>query len=69
MNEPDSPLWLAKPHLSDEAAVQLLNFLHELLTGFEHAYYEQLHRDYTRRAPSTKTPRPPAPTDPNEDPF
>jgi len=69
MNEPDPPLWLAKPNLSDEAAAQLLNFLLELLSGFEHAYSEQLHRYYTTRGPSTKTPCPPVQTDPNEDPF
>jgi hypothetical protein len=44
MHEPDSSLWLAKPELSDEAAAQLLDFLYELVTGFENAYFDQLHR-------------------------
>ena len=68
MNQPDTPLWLTKPQLSDEAAAQLLNFLHELLAGFENAYFDQLHRYYTSRSPLGKEPRPPE-SDPNEDPF
>ena len=50
------------------AAAQLLNLLHELLTGFENAYFDQLHRYYTSRSPLSKEPRPPG-ADPNEDPF
>ena len=68
MNEPDPSLWLAKPQLSDEAAAQLLNFLHELLTGFENAYFDQLHRYYASRSPLSKKPRPPE-SDPYQDPF
>ena len=68
MNEPDPPLRLAKPQLSDAAAAQLLNVLHELLTGFEHANFDQLHRYYTSRSPLSKEPRPPE-SDPNEDLF
>jgi hypothetical protein len=68
MNEPGPALWLAKPQLSDEAAAQLFDFLHELLTGFENAYFDQLHRYYASRNPLSKEPRPPE-SDPNEDPF
>jgi len=69
MNEPDRPLWLAKPQLSDEAAAQMLNFLQELLIGFENAFYDQLHRHYANRGPSPRTPRPYEPSDPDADPF
>jgi hypothetical protein len=69
MNEPGPPLWLTKPHLSDEAAAQLLNFLQELLTGFENAYYDQLRRYYASHGPSATTPRPPEQPDLNQDPF
>ena len=46
MNEPDPSIWLAKPELSDEAAAQVLDFLYELVTSFENAYFGQLHRYY-----------------------
>ena len=54
MNEPGPSLWLAKPELSDEAAAQLLDFLYELLTGFENAYFDQLHRYYATNEPSAE---------------
>ena len=54
MHEPDSSLWLAKPELSDEAAAPLLNFLYELLTGFENAYFDQLHRYHATHEPSAE---------------
>ena len=47
-------LWLAKPELSDEAAAQLLDFLYELLTAFENAYFDQLHRYYATLEPSAE---------------
>jgi hypothetical protein len=47
----------------------LLDFLHELLSGFENAYYDQLHRYYASREPSAATPRPPQRLDLNQDPF
>lgn len=46
MDEPGLSIWLAKPELSDEAAAQVLDFLYELATGFENAYFDQLHRYY-----------------------
>jgi hypothetical protein len=46
MHEPGTSVWLAKPELSDETAAQLLDFLYELVTGFENAYFDQLHRYY-----------------------
>jgi len=61
-------LWLAKPELSDEAAAQLLDFLYELLTGFENAYFDQLHRYYATHEPSAEN-LPPPHLAPDEDPF
>ena len=46
MNEPGLSIWLAKPELSDESAAQVLDFLYELVTSFENAYFGQLHRYY-----------------------
>jgi hypothetical protein len=70
MNQHDRPLWLAKPQLSDEAAAQMLNFLQELLVGFENAFYDQLNRYYTtRRDPSSETPPSCEASDPDADPF
>lgn len=34
------------PHLSDEAAVEVLDFLHELVFRFEAHYCGQIHRYY-----------------------
>jgi hypothetical protein len=69
VNEPDRPLWLAKPQLSDEAAAQMLNFLQELLVGFENAFYDQLNRYYASRGPSSEIPPPREASDPDADPF
>jgi hypothetical protein len=69
VNEPDPPLWLAKPQLSDEAAAQMLNFLQELLVGFENAFYDQLNRYYASPGPSSEIPPPCEASDPDADPF
>ena len=68
MNEHEPSLWFAKPELSDETAAQILDFLYELITGFENAYYDQLQRyasfDHSEnQQPSSQQP------DPNEDTF
>ena len=55
------------PHLTDEAAAQLLDVLHELATAFENHYALQISRYYQERRPL-----PPDPFgDPDEesDPF
>jgi hypothetical protein len=49
MNQPDL-LLLLPPALSDEAACQLLDFLHALTTAFENHYAAQI-RTYTRLDP------------------
>ena len=40
------PLRIAPPPLSDQAAVDLLAFLHDLVAGFEARYFDQIHRYY-----------------------
>lgn len=69
MNEPEPSLWFAKPELSDETAAQLLDFLYELTTAFENAYYDQLHRYYASFDHSEDQQPPTGPSDPGEDPF
>jgi hypothetical protein len=70
MNEPGPSIRLAKPELSDEAAAQLLDFLYELVTGFENAYFDQLHRYYDDTGePSVQDPPRQQILNPDEDPF
>ena len=69
MHEPRPSLWLAKPELSDAAAAQLLEFLFDMLTAFENAYFDQLHRYYANDDCSTESPRSPPHIDPDKDPF
>lgn len=69
MNEPAPSIWLPKPQLSDEAAAQLLDFLHEFTAAFENAYYDQLHRYYASLDCSEPKQPPPQPLNPSEDPF
>jgi len=68
MNKPGPSLCLPKPQLSDEAAVELLDFLYELTTAFENAYYDQLHRYYAFDH-SEHHQSPTEPLDPSQDPF
>ena len=68
MNEHEPSLWIAKPELSDETAAQILDFLYELITGFENAYYDQLQR-YARFDHSEHQQPPTEPLDPSQDPF
>jgi hypothetical protein len=69
MNEIEPSLWLAKPELPDKTAAQLLDFLYELITGFENAYYDQLHRYYASFDHSEHQRPPTEPLDPSQDPF
>lgn len=50
MREHDSPSEPGLPPLSDEAAVEILDFLHQLLTAFESRYSAQVHRYYDDRS-------------------
>lgn len=43
-------LLISLPPLPDEAAVQILDFLHELLLLFETHYGDQIHRYYEDRS-------------------
>ena len=61
------PLRLAPPPLSDQAAVALLDFLHDLVAGFEARYGDQIHRYYDERSEHNLRPVPPP--DPGDDPF
>ena len=69
MHEPGPSLWLAKPELSDEAAAQLLDFLYDLLTAFENAYFDQLHRYYADCESAAQPAPPPPHIDPDKNPF
>ena len=69
MNEPEPSLWLAKPELSDETAAQLLDFLYELTTAFENAYYDQLPRYYASFDHSEHQQPPTEQLDSSQDPF
>jgi len=62
------PLRLAPPPLSDQAAVDLLEFLHDLVAGFDAHYFAQIHRFYQERAEhNLRRPAPPPRTD--DEPF
>ena len=37
------------PHLTDKAAAQFIDLLHELIGGIEHHYAEQIHRYHQRQ--------------------
>jgi hypothetical protein len=54
------------PHLSDKAAAQLIELLHQIVDGIEHHYAEQAHRCRKRQQQIASTRRAPAsnPTDP-----
>ena len=69
MHEPGASLWLAKPELSDETAAQLLDFLYELVTSFENAYFDQLHRYYATAESSAEDLPPDQPQNDDNDPF
>ena len=69
MNQPSTSIWLTKPEISDESAVILLDFLYELITGFENAYFDQLHRYYSTEESPEDSLTPPEPLDLDEDPF
>jgi len=69
MHAPGPSLWLAKPELSDEAAAQLLDFLYDLLTAFENAYFDQLHRHYANCESSAESAPSSPHIEPDKDPF
>ena len=50
MCEHDSSCEPPLPPLSDEAVVEILDFLHEVLTVFESRYGDQIHRYYDERS-------------------
>jgi hypothetical protein len=56
------------PPLSDSSAVEILDFLHELLFRFEAHYAAQLHRFYEQRRDVRVSP-PVAPRPDEDEPF
>ena len=48
-SKPNSLLPSDLPHLSDSAAVEVLDFLHELIFRFEAHYAGQIRRHYDRQ--------------------
>ena len=69
MNEPEPSLYLPKPELSNQTVVELLDFIYELTTAFENAYYDQIHRYYASLDHSEDQQPPTEPLDPGEIPF
>jgi hypothetical protein len=62
------PLRIAPPPLSDQAAVNLLDFLHDLVAAFEARYFAQIHRFYEERSEHNLRRPVPLPP-PDDDPF
>ena len=56
------------PHLTDKAAAQLVDLLHELIDGIEHHYTVQIYR-YRRRQRETHLERHSPPSTPTDPPF
>jgi hypothetical protein len=56
------------PRLSDHAAAQLVELLHQLLVGIEHHYAEQVHR-YHKRQRNIHLDRQPPPSILSDPPF
>jgi hypothetical protein len=56
------------PRLTDKAAAQLVALLHELITGIEHHYAEQVHR-YHKRQRNIRLERQPPASDLSDPPF
>lgn len=53
------------PHLSDDAAVEILDFLQAIILNFETHYGGEIHRYYEQRSRhNIIQPDPPEPTDP-----
>ncbi len=49
MSHRSRPLRIALPPLSDQAAVDVLEFLHHAVECFESRYFGQIHRYYRER--------------------
>jgi len=57
------------PHLSDSAAVEVLDFLHELIFRFEAHYAGQIHRYYEQQRQDERCSQTTANTDHSEPTF
>jgi hypothetical protein len=56
------------PRLTDHAAAQLVELLHELIAGIEHHYAAQVHR-YHQHQREIRPPRPSLSARPTDPPF
>jgi hypothetical protein len=56
------------PRLSDKAAAQLIDALHQIVQGIEHHYAEQAHR-YRKRQQDIAYARPTPSSNPTDPPF
>jgi len=59
---------LLLPRLTDHAAAQLVELLHELIAAIEHHYAEQVHR-YHKRQRNIRLDRQPPPSTFSDPPF
>jgi hypothetical protein len=57
------PIRIALPPLSDQAAVDILEFLHSAVACFESRYFDQIHRYYADRSEREMCQPDPPPTD------
>ena len=57
------------PPLSDSAAVEVLDFLHELVFRFEAHYFGQIHRHYDQQRDIQSNPPSKLPIDDDDVPF
>jgi len=62
------PIRIAPPPLSDQAAVDLLEFLRDLVACFESRYFDQIHRFHDQRSEHNRHRAAPPPST-NDDPF
>ena len=54
MNNDNGVLIIEVPNLTDDAALQLLDFLHQFMLAFESRYYHQLQRAYQQQSPDER---------------
>ncbi|MCY7308861.1 MAG: hypothetical protein LH632_22560 [Rhodoferax sp.] len=57
------PIRIALPPLSDQAVVDILEFLHNAVACFESRYFHQLHRYYANRSKREMCQPDPPPSD------
>jgi len=63
------PIRIALPPLSDQAAVDILEFLHNAVECFESRYFDQIHRYYFERSEHQMAQPDPPPCSDDDVPF